>query len=391
MAQFENQQWEGISSLFRTNLLNALAFLAVAATYLLPVTVAGIGLSHLIGIALILATFPVVLHKRSRETSAVFLIFTGIFLAGAISGFALGPGPRFSSDLTKQIIIFMITFFAGLALDAKSLYSILRFSPWFCAVFLVGVFGLSGNPFSYGGRLALEGFASSNVLGYVIVLSIAVLLAPARRSRAELLLLAILLIMMLMTLSRSALLATMAVFWVRLGLLRGFALFAPPAIGLGLYFFNNQMIQRMLVVEDVMTSGGSGRLDLWRYLIDRYLSTPEAWLFGFGPGSIHRRVNMLVAEDSAHSVILDMLYFYGIPGFVLVIATVAAAWFGLARTPQGAERNLARDIVIITVVNGLVDVSFDASGINVLSALFFAFIVSVLRKQQSQLDKFSFL
>jgi hypothetical protein len=351
---------------------------AVVSTYLVPYLVSGVALSHIFGLLLILAAAVKTVRSTSRGATVTLLLFCAILLMSMAAGLLLGSTSRFWTEATKTAIVFLIAFFAGIAIPAPRLYAILQPGPWLCAILIGLIFLLVGNPFSLDGRLTLTGFISPNVLGFLIVLNMAVLLCRENMEPLTWGLFGILTVSMVACLSRSALLATLALMLARIGWLRGAALLGVIGGVLAVIFSHNATIQRMLVVEDVMTTGGSGRSDLWHYLLTRWLHTPLAWPFGFGPGSVERVLNIISRQEAAHSLVLGSLYYWGLAGFLFIVICAILAIRGVSNAPPSREKMLARDIVLVVITNGLVDESYDGSQVNVVSALFMALVVAVI-------------
>jgi hypothetical protein len=189
---------------------------------------------------------------------------------------------------------------------------------------------------------------------------------------------------MLLCLSRSAMMGTLALVWVRIGWVRGTVLFGSIAAAVTTIYSGNKIIERMLVVEDVMTSGGSGRTELWSFLVRNWHSTPANWFFGFGPGGVHRHPNWHATEDAAHSLVIGGFYYWGIAGFLFVVGTFLLAVREIAKAPFSRERTLARDILLAMLTNGVVDESYNGSQINAISAIFFALVLAVIVEARRQ-------
>lgn len=64
------------------------------------------------------------------------------------------------------------------------------------------------------------------------------------------------------------------------------------------------------------SNGFSGRTDIWTGYWQAMKKNPSTLIFGFGPGDIKR---LGLSEYYSHSVILDVLFSYGICGFALFI------------------------------------------------------------------------
>ncbi len=335
-------------------LQDALLVLTIWSTYLMPVVVSGVAVSRITGLLLVLVCSQTVSSRTSREATAVFLLFFAILLLSSISAGFVGYQARFPFEAIKTIIVFAVTFFVGLSLSAARIRALLEPSPWLFLILVTGVFLFVGNPFGIDGRLQIEGFISSNVLGFLSVLNIAVLLSRPKLHALDYATLIALIVVTGLCLSRSAMLAGLALLWVRIGWLRGAVVFGGVGAAMGLAFSGSKLIERMLVVEDVLTTGGSGRATLWSFLGNNWLHTPSTWLFGFGPGAVHRHPVWRATQDAAHSIVIGSIYYWGIAGFLFVIGTFMLAVREIIKIPASPERNLARDILLIMLANGLV-------------------------------------
>jgi hypothetical protein len=362
----------------------AFVALTIWSTYLIPKLISGVAVSHLTGLALIASCAPLVLRRNSREATAAFFLFVGMRSFSMLSASFVGFQERFPFEAIKTIIVFVVTFFVGFSVPASRINDLLEPSPWLFLVFIAGVFAFVGNPFGLDGRLQIEGFISSNVLGFLAVLNMAIILNRPKLYLFDYATLFAITIVMLLCLSRSAMLGALALVWVRIGWGRGVLIFGSIAGAMAVIFAGNKIIQRMLVLEDVMTNGGSGRTELWRFLVGNWFDTPTNWLFGFGPGGVHRHPHWLATEDAAHSMIIGGFYYWGIAGFLFVMGLFACAVREISRTPVSPERNMARDILLIMLANGAVDESYNGSQVNAISAIFFGLVLAVIAESRRQ-------
>lgn len=377
----------GLCRLPSLPLIDAFMILTVWATYLLPVLVGGVGVSHVTGMVLIVFCGRAALRHTSREQTSIFFLFFAILMLSILSAGLVGFQARFPFEAIKTALVFLMTFFIGLTVSPDRIRTALDPGPWLFLILVAGVFMFVGKPFAVDGRLQIEGFLSSNVMGFLAVLNGAVLLNRRKLNRLDYATLLLLFLIMLMCLSRSALMETLALIWVRIGWTRGAVILGSLGGTFGILFAGNKVIQRMLVIEDVLTTGGSGRSSLWSFLVNNWWDNPSAWLFGFGPGAVHRHPNWLATEDNAHSMLIGSIYYWGLVGFVFLLGVFVLAMRDVAKAPWSRERSLARDILLITAVNCVVDESYNASQINAISALFFALVLAVViaaRRQRVQ-------
>ena len=368
----------GMRRLPSQRLPEALIVLTIWSTYLIPKLISGVAVSHISGLLLMACCAGTVAARTSREATSVFFLFFGIIALSMLSASFVGFQARFPFEAIKTIIVFAITFFVGLAVPAERIHALLEPSPWLFLILVAGIFLFVGNPFGLDGRLQVEGFISSNVLGFMAVLNMAVLLNRPRMSWLDYITFVALIVIMLLCLSRSAMMGTLALAWVRIGWGRGTVIFGTIAAAVATIYSGNKIIERMLVVEDVMTSGGSGRTELWSFLVRNWLNTPTNWLFGFGPGGVHRHPNWHSTEDAAHSLVIGGFYYWGIAGFIFVVGTFLLAAREITKAPISRERTLARDVLLTMLTNGVVDESYNGSQINAISAIFFALVLAVI-------------
>ncbi|MCF1675847.1 MAG: O-antigen ligase family protein [Staphylococcus equorum] len=92
-----------------------------------------------------------------------------------------------------------------------------------------------------------------------------------------------------------------------------FSLFIILGIIMIYYFSSNNLFRTQRLFEED-TSGLSGRTAIWSTYWEAMKSSPLTFFFGFGPGDIKR---LHLISYYSHSLILDVLFSYGIVGFIL--------------------------------------------------------------------------
>ena len=87
------------------------------------------------------------------------------------------------------------------------------------------------------------------------------------------------------------------------------------------YAMDNLDIPILNRLSSISTDGGSGRVDIWRYLIKKFqASSTTEKVFGHGFHSVLYKVKPLGHARFAHNSYLETLYDYGIVGAAMLIA-----------------------------------------------------------------------
>lgn len=368
-----------LHAIWRTNIADICTALLIIVTFVLPVK-SGLRPVHVAGALLLVVTLPMMWRRNiGRNALFAFVLVNVVMLTSTLSAFANGPGLHFGETLARNVILFFPTFAAGYAISAERLRASLSLTPYLC-IGLVLFILVRPDPFSYGGRLSFGEYMFAPALSYVLVLSLAVVLATENKRWFHYGIIVFLLLANALTFTRAEMISIAILFWIRIGFMRGIALAAAVIAPFAIFFSSSENLQRLLVIQDILATGGSGRSDVWGLLISELISTPSALLFGFGPGHVHYIVNATADVDKAHSIPLDTIYSYGIFGFSLLIGLVIILIKRIAWTDGSNIQMLARDIVIITFVNSMVNGSFYDGSLNGLTIVFFAFILAVVRE-----------
>lgn len=363
--------------LLRMEMNDSLIVLAIWLTYLVPFMVNGLVAAHVILLGIICVAGATVSQRPSLHACIAFIGFFAILALSAFSAVYHGLEERFLPETVKLILLFLGTFFIGLSSSPEKLRTMLAPSPWLCVFLILAVFLVVGSPFGVDGRLQIQGFISPNVLGYLVVMNMAIVWAKPSWKVWDWLVFVILGVLMLASLSRGALIAAVAVFAFHFGLGRSALLFGAMGAALAVIFADNPIIQRMLIIEDAISTGGSGRMQIWGAALQNWLEHPLAWLPGFGPASVHMRLSYISTAEAAHSMYIGALHYLGLLGLLYLLMLLAAGMLGVLRAPPSPERTLARDFLIIVIVNGLVDETYNGSQVTAISAVCFAVIVAV--------------
>jgi O-antigen ligase len=361
----------------RMDIREGLLVLIIWSTYLLPVDVKGVIVAHAFLLTLIAICWMDGCHRRLPHTNTAFFLFFAILSLSSLSALYFGLPVRFPNETVKLILLFLGTFFIGLSFRAERLRAILAPAPWLSLVMMLIVLVFIGPLFSLSGRLDAGGFVSPNVLGYFFVLNMAVVWARPKWKAWDWLVFVLLGISMLACLSRGSMIAAVAVFALHFGIGRTTLLAGGVAGALAAIFSSNPVVQRMLILGDVATSGGSGRTEIWGYALSHWLNHPLAWLSGFGPGSIHLHIRWGSTQDAAHSMYIGALHYTGLLGLAFLLVALGVGFMRIMHARPSPERTLARDFLVITIVNGLVDETYLASQATAISAICFGLIVAV--------------
>lgn len=369
------------ATFWRSPMLDVLAAFIIVLTFAAPVA-SGFRPSHA-GLILFSGMALLTLWDRNvgRGPMIALLLFLSVIVTSTLSAFVHGPGANFATLQARNALMFGGIFLAGYSMSAERLRAVLNLVPYFCAGAVIYILALRPDSFSYGGRLSYGEYLFAPGLSYVIALSVAVAFAIEKKRWFHYGLIAALLLAEALTFTRAEIISIGILFWARIGFRRGLAIIAIITLPLAIFFSTNADIKRLLIIQDIAETGGSGRVQVWSQLIGELLNAPTTLLFGFGPGNVNYVVTASQSVDKAHNVPLDTLYSYGIFGFTLLTALCAilarkVVWWG-----GNSQEILVRDIIIVSTVNALVNGSFFDGSLNAISTLFFAFILAVLRQR----------
>lgn len=135
-------------------------------------------------------------------------------------------------------------------------------------------------------------------------------------------------------------------------------------------FTKPENIQRYDLLQDVLTTGGTGRLVIWSNLFDNAFNSPLCLLVGCGPGSISFYIGESYVQ-SAHSSFISLLYWFGTLGAILAVIYM----FMLIRCALDTGDNLKKSYSLMLLVSFFVDsYLFDANAI-LLNAALLSFIL----------------
>ena len=87
------------------------------------------------------------------------------------------------------------------------------------------------------------------------------------------------------------------------------------------------IVERMSV-ESVLESGGTGRLEIWKSMIQEIVDQPEKLLLGRGINAMHRLfINGAWGDTVAHNQVLQIMYNQGFVGLISFLALTGISFF----------------------------------------------------------------
>ncbi|MEN2980375.1 O-antigen ligase family protein [Tistrella bauzanensis] len=314
----------------------ALFFGFSCAFFALPVVGAvQIFLSHLIYITMIAfaGAYCAVMNPRFFGFFVMWLVV--ICALNLYSALNVGLGDRYASDIMKILIYASSAAFVSHFLSLRTMTNIgFGLGIGLPMFIFVSVFALGTISFT-GGRLWLENAGGPNTFGAMLTLSMLMIIShQGKHIVVKALLLSVLLITLLSTGSRANLLGLLIAFLYGPQILKRISIMGMVSLVLLLLVVVTIDIDRLLDtlsgIERVVsiTEGSdpsSGRVDIWANLIRDLLSTPQALLFGKGPGSAEimslRIFPVFWVKNlaSPHSTWVGSFYYFGIFGITFLI------------------------------------------------------------------------
>lgn len=371
------------AAFWRSHILDVLAALIIVLTFAAPVD-SGFRPTHG-GIILFSIVAVTVLWNRrlGREALIALFLFLSVTVTSTISSFVNGAGAYMAAEQVRNVLLFGGTFLAGYAMTAGRLRAVLNMTPYLCAATIIFIILAIPDSPTYGGRLSYGEYLFAPGLSYTITLCLTVAFATENKRWHVYFLITFLLIAEALTFTRAEIISIVILLWIRIGFRNGLLLCASVVIPLAMFVAPSPDFQRLLIIRDIATTGGSGRVQVWTYMINELLDTPSALLFGFGPGHVHYIANATQSVDKAHNIPLDTLYGYGVFGFTILAAMMAILWRKICWSGGNNDQRLARNIFIVSFVNALVNGSFFDGSLNGLSAIFFGYVIASIREASS--------
>lgn len=346
---------------FSSGTRKTLGLLLVASLALnLPVG-SGLLLGHLsILLCIIGFFFGSVMHRRNPTgvggLAAARLLYVALF-ATILSLWTFGTPDRFGSEAPKVLLLIL----GSLAISRifeEDVWNLLPWAAYGLAINVLYEWWRTPEAFSYGGRLQLDDLGSPNSLSFLMALVVLVLVFSVHHPFApwhhltRWPLVGVMLFLMIQTTSRGGFVSLASgivagVFLAssagRLGkkvtavagvTLLGVAVLYTAAAAGYLASFTNRL--------DLTQQGSStGRTEIWRILLDTQISDSRGLIYGFGPGSID--VSLFGKQiESAHSMVLTMLFYFGVIGLAAFAYFLVRAWgSALKALDQAAPLRLA--------------------------------------------------
>lgn len=165
-----------------------------------------------------------------------------------------------------------------------------------------------------------------------------------------------------------------------------FALFVTKSFAVGLVLWLGLIVVIPSIFFDTTTvsidTSSSGRLELWLYAVNSILERP--W-FGFGPMSFAWGEGRPLANAHLHNSILQVLYEYGIPIF-LVILSLICLYFKQALS-QLSSNHIVSESVLFSILSAAIYSLFSGVVVMPFSQLLLIFLVSVGLYDRQYSDK----
>lgn len=291
---------------------------------------------------------------KIQRAEVIYLAFIGVLVLNSfLSRRTFGVQPRFAADSLKLALLLAVAGFVLRFLYAKRavILGIVGLSA--VTIDCLVAFALGRYNFSYGGRLTFSDWGSPNSTSFMMAVCLLGWGCVYRRQpkmnwvRVGLVGLTVptLYLMHLMD-SRGGLLV------LGVGLLARWLLASNSAqkvlIGTRGAVLILGGVAAAVIASNVDLGGryslnsatlDSGRFGIWQHLWLQLAESTQAQIYGFGLGSIQFKMSYLLYE-SAHSVFVSMLYYFGFTGLV----AFSMLWFGhllrslRAQDPQATMR-----------------------------------------------------
>ncbi len=327
----------------------------------IKLTESGLYVSHILLALMSAGSIIFRIGERKKVASDLgATLFVGIALLPIMAG--VTDNTRFVSEQFKALLLVFGASCIGLFVTWERVRAVCLFLPPIVGAFAVFVW-LAGLGVDYGsveyadiGRFGVPAFGSPNSSAFVFVVMLAMVLFNASKvAKGRLLWFAlapVFLALLVLTGSDGGALMSVIVL-ARFAGVRMRPLFFGFVALIALIFLATIVYPSFEVPELV----GSGRLYIWNYLIGELFSSDWAnILFGMGPGAIDMDPWFTAQVVSAHSMYLEILYSYGLLGFLSLMVVLVLTAFQLVRADfPPKERTLLEAIYLILVAGALVD------------------------------------
>lgn len=364
----------------KIRLVTWFAFLAVVCLPFHTLQIGGIGLLLLIGAPLLLLSMPVLLAQFKRTSWDSADIFLVAFFAYNVLGYVWTPS--FSSyslyNYVKIIVVVTCMYFQNYNRREKDF--LMAGSVLSCMI--VCWFMLTGRNVGYTEyRLTVTVFGveqDPNYLGYLFLVPMGVLIQGFLNRKNVLtkgccaLLASVILFCVMMTGSRGAFLGLAVVVIVcvvmRFNKLSEKIAFCVlmALVAVLIYNFILMLLPENIVsrfsMQNVLKTGGTGRLDIWLDAIGAMQRAPYKLLFGFGTGS-----SIPVIGWATHNFLIQLLLELGIVGTGLFLQFL---WLW-------SKRLMKQDARGLSIVMGCMALAMTLS-VNTVYYFWFAFMQGIV-------------
>lgn len=368
----------------------ALIFLCI--TILSPVF-PGVYFSHIVSFAAIIIFTFVAIKNHGGHTLAVALkcfLFCVIFTLSAMLN---GVGERFYEESIKIILIIFGSYLLSRCCSYQTIKRYVTVMPCFFIIAVLLAYYRTDyhDLFSYGSRIRIEEFGSPNTLGLIATLNLIVAHTCISNKYLKYTVIPLLVSLLVITFSRSALICYFVGLYFVYGVksLRFVIPCLLIAVILVFVFLDTiaiyipflakySLLERYNILMDISETGGTGRFQIWTELLKFWLLHPMAWFAGFGPGSI--KLSLELSGDyivSAHSMVVSVIYYFGIIGFLLLVTYLARLTIKLNRFSKDCREKHA--ILGVLIVSGIFDATMLASQATFYMIVFLALVIT---KQQ---------
>ena len=294
--------------------------------------------SHLI----LIAALVTVLFYERYHYSEYALLLVGVFILVISSLYYLGCEGSCHIIPPESIKLFLLTG-GAVFLHRHAGCSLHKSIEYIVPIAILAVFWnyLHASSWSYYDsakmRYGIPMLGSPNSTAYVLSFLTVTALVAAKREPHYLKNLAWLLAALVLT---SAIMLTQSrggLVLLFLGLITLFRIdrytvfIALSALATAILYINPEYIQRLNVISDIASTGGTGRTEIWRQLILGLLADPKALLLGYGPGNINVNIQGSIAT-SAHSGFITLIYWFGLTGIALSLAYIGALLWKILTT-----------------------------------------------------------
>ena len=312
---------------------------------------------------LILMTLPAYLGRsllgvRMKVKTLLYLVLTAGVLCLALF---LGESPN-----GRTMLLFMLCCcaFFSVANEDISASQLKAYALSGMIIVLVALARSSGTGLMYG-RLSINGSIRTlaNATSIVLLLLVVGMLKGGKEEKSNILhyaAVALGVLILFATLSRGAIVAFCAgaavlFLMAKMPLHKKVICIVALAVVIGLvvaYLSKSDMLSTNRLTDT--EEGFNGRTDIWTVYWRQMTRSSGRLLFGFGPGDVKR---LHISDFYAHSLFLDILFSYGVVGFVLVMGGFIAAWAQIWKSRNAQAISIAVFAMLLFATHGVSTVS----------------------------------